>query len=300
MLKRKVTLVVVPDTHGDLKQLRLPVYAVYVVALALALLTISGLWAVARYFDNKVSQTELERLRGENQQLAQQFQQLRTEIAEVDDRYQGLVQKEVRIRSLFDLPPIDPQERELGVGGPTPVGQASASPTEQVAYVTEQTVDHLLRLSSFELEQFAGIATTLESVKDRLDHSPSIWPTTGWTSRGFGVKSDPFTGYERMHAGVDIANYRGTPVVATASGKVVRVELDAKLGRLITIDHGYGLRTRYGHLRDTRVNVGQLVKRGDIIGTMGSSGYSTGPHLHYEVLRDGRCVDPMKYILNEM
>ncbi|MEW5995785.1 MAG: M23 family metallopeptidase, partial [Candidatus Zixiibacteriota bacterium] len=204
------------------------------------------------------------------------------------------------LRSLFELPEIEDAQRRLGVGGPVPDALATSSETEQVAVVTEAEVDRLLKLSEFELEKFAEVEELLLEVKERLAHTPSIWPTRGWLSRGYGNKYDPFTGMKQMHHGIDIANHRGTPVVATSDGRVKSVGRNGGLGKMIVIDHGYGFKTRYGHLSEIRVKRGQRVKRGEVIGLMGSTGYSTGPHLHYEVLRNGRPLNPMKYILNEM
>jgi murein DD-endopeptidase MepM/ murein hydrolase activator NlpD len=173
------------------------------------------------------------------------------------------------------------------------------SPAEKVAYATEVEVDRLLRLSAFELEKYSEVETELGKVKERLAHTPSIWPTKGWLSRGFGMKYDPFTGYEQMHRGIDIANRRGTPVMATAAGRVKSVGTFGGLGKMVIVDHGYGFVTRYGHLSQINVKRGQRVDRGEVIALMGNTGYSTGPHLHYEVWRNGKILNPRDFILNE-
>jgi murein DD-endopeptidase MepM/ murein hydrolase activator NlpD len=167
--------------------------------------------------------------------------------------------------------------------------------------LTEVQLDQLLRLSEFEAEQFVEVERSVSRVKEKLDHTPSIWPTQGWLSRGYGRQFDPFTGEEEMHQGLDIANRTGTQIYAPASGRVTASGAVATgLGIAIVIDHGYGLQTRYGHLSKTLVKSGQRVKRGELIGLMGSTGHSTGPHLHYEVFKDSRAVDPKQFILNKM
>ena len=113
------------------------------------------------------------------------------------------------------------------------------------------------------------------------------------------MKYDPFTGYKQMHRGIDIANHTGTPIIATADGVVKATQSSAGMGKFVVINHGYGFQTRYGHLSQIKVKAGQHVKRGDVIALMGSTGYSTGPHLHYEVIRNGNFLNPAKYILNE-
>lgn len=285
---------------GILRQLRIPVAAVYLGALAVVVCLGLGFFLSASFFSDKVSQAELEQLRAENSQLVEKYDKLRWNLAEVESRYQDLVTKEISMRSLFDLPEINAEERQLGIGGPTSPMLAVLSEPMQSAIMTELEVDRLLRLSNYELVKYDEVEQELLSVKDRLSHTPSIWPTKGWRSRGYGMKYDPFTGFKQMHRGIDLANHTGTLVVATADGKVIRASKNGQMGKTIVIDHGYGFRTRYGHLSDYQVKRGQRVKRGDVIALMGSTGYSTGPHLHYEVIRNGKFYNPMKYILNKM
>ena len=119
----------------------------------------------------------------------------------------------------------------------------------------------------------------------------------GWISSYFGKRKDPFSGKRKMHKGVDVAGKSGTNVLTTADGIVVRAEKQTGYGKLLEIDHGYGISTRYGHNKTLVVKVGDIVKQGEPIATMGSTGRSTGPHVHYEVLRDGKQVNPEKYIV---
>lgn len=299
MWNKRMTLMLIPHARGVLKQLRIPIVAIYLGIAVFAALLFGTLFFSAHFFSDKVTQNELERLRTENHELAAKFDKMRCTLAEVESRYKELVDKEIVIRSAFELPEIDVQERQLGVGGPVSPTVINMSPTRKVAYDTELELDRLLRLSEYELEKFRDVESSLLDLKDRLDHTPSVWPAKGWLSRGFGMKHDPFTGYERMHRGIDIANRIGTPIKATADGKVVKVGTEGGLGRIVVINHGYGFKTRYAHLSKAKVKVGQTVERGDVIATMGSTGWSTGPHLHYEVIRNNRALNPMKFILSE-
>lgn len=300
MWKKKLTLMLIPHSMGMLKQLKVPIALIYLVVAAWIFLLFFSFFASAKFFSDKVDQKELELLRAENQQLTKKYEQLRWYVAEVESRYDVLISKEIYLRSLFDLPPIEPQQRQLGVGGPVSPSFAAMSDAKKAAFMTEETVERLLKLSEFELQKYAEVEDALVELKDRLDHTPSIWPTTGWVSRGFGLKYDPFTGFKQMHHGIDIANRQGTPIIATAAGRVARVGKNGGLGKTIVINHGNGFQTKYGHLSEYKVKRGQLVKRGEIIGLMGSTGYSTGPHLHYEVIRNGQSLNPMNYILNKM
>jgi len=300
MLKKKLTFMLIPSSTGISKQMSIPTAAIYISVAAVVCLLCLSFFLSAEYFAGKVNENELEQLRAENKSLLDKYEQMRWNMAEVENRYSDLVKKEVTIRSLFDLPAVDEGERQLGIGGPSSPHLESMSPLRKAAYATEVEVDRLLKLSKFELEKYGEVEQSLNNIKDRLAHTPSIWPTKGWKSRGFGMKHDPFTGYKQMHRGIDIANHTGTPIIATADGVVRGTGRATGMGKLLTIDHGYGFKTRYGHLSEIKVKNGQRVKRGDVIALMGSTGYSTGPHLHYEVIRNGQFFNPMKYILNDM
>ena len=299
MFKDKLTLMLIPSSSGDSRQFRVSGRLLLGTTIAVVVLILSSIFIYASFFDNRVDQQELDRLRAENDRLMDRFEKMRIDLAEIQSRYQDLVSKEKTIRVAFDLPEIPSEERELGTGGPISPAVARMSDNERVAYKTEQEVDRLLVLSSFELEKYHEVEDALQGVKSRLAHTPTIWPTKGWMSRGFGMKHDPFTGYRQMHRGIDIANHIGTPVIATANGTVKSITQTSGFGKMIALDHGFGLTTIYGHLSEIEVKRGQHVKRGDVIALMGSTGWSTGPHLHYEVRLNGRPVDPMKYILND-
>lgn len=118
----------------------------------------------------------------------------------------------------------------------------------------------------------------------------------GWVSSFFGMRKDPFTGRKKMHKGVDVAGKSGSSVLATAGGVVIQVKKQQGYGKVVEIDHGYRLSTRYAHNKTVLVKVGDIVKQGQAIATMGSTGRSTGPHVHYEVLRNGKQVNPQKYL----
>ena len=133
---------------------------------------------------------------------------------------------------------------------------------------------------------------------DQLALTPSIAPAAGVLTAGFGARSDPFTNHSEFHTGIDISTPAGNRVVAPASGTVVRVGWDKGYGRFVEIAHGYGVTTLFGHLQTARVAEGQRVKRGDLVALVGSTGRSTGPHLHYEVHTDGKPVNPLDYVLN--
>lgn len=148
-----------------------------------------------------------------------------------------------------------------------------------------------------------GLESRLLAVRHTVDRrnalaaaTPSIWPARGWLSSTVGPRRDPITGGNDFHTGLDIAGERGQPVYATAAGTVSHVGYQGAYGNLITIDHGFGLETRYGHLLNFSVKNGSKVNRGDVIGHVGSTGRATGYHLHYEVLASGRLLNPLQLL----
>ena len=147
----------------------------------------------------------------------------------------------------------------------------------------------------------ASLAALIEGLEDKsavLAATPSIWPANGWVTSGYGRRVSPFTGRPHFHAGIDIAAAFGTPVIAPASGKVAFAGRKGALGKSVIIDHGNGMRTWYGHLSEYEVKRSERVERGERIGSVGSTGRSTGPHLHYVVEVKGKTVNPINYVID--
>ncbi|MFW9842903.1 MAG: M23 family metallopeptidase [Candidatus Thorarchaeota archaeon] len=299
MWKDKITVMILPGDRGEVRQYAIPVRLLWTVGIFGIFFVLVNLFLLADYFDTRVDRAKLEKLTWENQHLSRQYTALEESIANLKTDYGELVAKEEAIRTIFGLPEIDPEARMLGVGGPIDPKIAEITPSTRAALEVTSDVEELIRISKFERERYREVYDQLVDKREQLNHMPSIMPTRGYISRGFGNKDDPFTGFKQFHSGLDIANRTGTPVYATADGKVVSVRVNGGLGKMVAIDHGYGFKTRYAHLDEFGVKVGQRIKRGDIVGYMGNTGYSTGPHLHYEVLKNGRSVNPYKYILNK-
>jgi murein DD-endopeptidase MepM/ murein hydrolase activator NlpD len=166
-----------------------------------------------------------------------------------------------------------------------------------------QEVDDVRRLSAYlsqAVEPVKEIGTLLDSQSALLTEIPSIWPVKsglGTITMFFGQNINPFTGQYYIHKGIDIATFRGgDPVVATADGQVVTVDYTDDFGNYVIIKHKHGYYTRYAHMLSSRAKVGQRVQQNDVIGYIGNTGLSTGPHLHYEVHIGSDVVDPYKYI----
>jgi len=218
---------------------------------------------------------------------------------EIQLQMADLIEKEKKVRMVFGLPQVDEQIRKLGIGGPAPSGPDDPGLNLVQVRASEMEVEGLLRQARFEKENFDQIYLALSEKKQVLNHTPSIRPSQGYLSCGFGMRKDPFTGRRQLHRGVDLAADIGTPVYVTADGVVSEVSRDVGLGKLIKVDHQYGYSTVYAHLSRISVKRGQHVNRGEMIGAVGNTGYSTGPHLHYEVHLEGRPQNPLRYFLGE-
>lgn len=152
-------------------------------------------------------------------------------------------------------------------------------------------------------ELLGVIEQRLASVRDNVDRrqalvsaTPSMWPIVGWISSDFGNRLDPFTGDEDFHPGLDISAEHGSPIQAPADGTVESASFNGSYGNMVVIDHGFGLTTRYGHMSRFAVAPGQQIRRGSVIGFVGSTGRSTSPHLHYEVLVNGQLTNPFRFL----
>lgn len=138
-----------------------------------------------------------------------------------------------------------------------------------------------------------NVRTDVERREALAAATPSIWPTVGWVTARFGERADPFTGAPGYHQGLDISTDKGRPVLATADGVVESAEWNGNYGNLLVLDHGFGIKTRYGHLSAFVAKAGARVHRGDLVGYVGATGRTTGPHLHYEILANGQLIDPL-------
>ena len=296
--KKKFTILFIPHQKGKVKETK--VSATFLASVLFGLLLLFGLnlflsWDVAT---SALDKLKLSRLEKENQYLEAKLGNFNTTITNLKKQMTDLIEKEKNVRMVFGLPDIDAQIRELGVGGPVSDPSATAGSELKEIDLAELELDKLLRQARFEKDNFDNIYSGLTQKKELLDHTPSILPTNGYLSCGFGYRIDPFTGTRQLHTGIDLAADIGTPVYATAEGVVCSVGRDVGLGRVIKINHKHGYLTVYGHLSQIGVKNGQRVKRGDLIGTVGNTGLTTGPHLHYEVHFQGQPKNPLKYILN--
>ncbi len=249
--------------------------------------------------------------RGLRREVAQYKRQLRLLGDRVDRAEKVLENLEERddalYRTIFESDPISPAVRHSGIGGVERYADFDQMQDGALLKSTTQKVDDLtkrLYVESLSLDELYGMARTKS---DRMAAMPAILPIAKSQCKvvsGFGMRFHPILHYRRMHSGIDLTARPGTPIYATGDG-VVRIsgrnpEGYSGYGVVVEIDHGFGFHTIYAHMQSTTVRVGQKVSRGQQIGTVGSSGMSSGSHLHYEVVQNGRKVDPVYYFYNDL
>jgi murein DD-endopeptidase MepM/ murein hydrolase activator NlpD len=302
MAKRRWTVVLVPPTsepskiievsYGVLKSLAVAVGVVAILALLL------GYAAVSRTAD----QQRTARLTQENGRLEQQLGEINGRLATLTDTLSRIAQRDARIRVLANLEPIDPQVQAAGVGGPSEPAPPGAAETPAIRQSHEIRVDlnGLIRRANLLALSFREAADSLATHSARHAATPTIMPTQGWLTSAFSsMRTHPILHIARPHEGIDVTAPMGSPIEAPAAGVVIETGWESGYGNTVSIDHGYGIVTKFAHTSKILVHEGQRVSRGERIALVGNSGLATGPHLHYEVHVNGRPVDPLKYVLPE-
>jgi murein DD-endopeptidase MepM/ murein hydrolase activator NlpD len=250
----------------------------------------------------QATRLEVESLRTTNETLKVENDSYREATGELAVQISSL---QAALAQLSDQAQLDPATKEAiqklpavirsrAVGGSLP---SSLTETPKAETGTPQGTFGALRgLLGVLEDSLASVKTKVESQQALARATPSIWPIAGWLSSGYGNRSDPFTGQPDFHAGLDISADKGTPVRATADGVVESAAYNGNYGNSILISHGFGIETRFGHLSGYAVGVGQKVKRGDVVGYVGSTGRATASHLHYEILLNGSAINPLKLL----
>ena len=300
MSGRRYTVLIADRSSGVIRQLTVNLRAtVVVVVTAMALPVLIGLGA------KWSARADIDQLRSANSSLTTENGSYRAATGELADQIQSL---ESVINDLGARATLDPAQARAMAKLPAIVKTRAAGGTN-VRPSSAMTEIATAVLSSPE-DTFGVLRNLLEGLESRLRYvrrdverrealaasTPSIWPAHGWLTSYFGGRSDPFTGEPAYHQGLDISTDKGEPVSATADGVVESASYNGDYGNLIVLKHGFDLMTRYGHLSGFAVKPGQRVKRGAVIGYVGSTGRATGAHVHYEILANGKLINPLQLL----
>jgi murein DD-endopeptidase MepM/ murein hydrolase activator NlpD len=286
------TVIIVPHSRAKYRKWRISSFQLRISLATLALLTATSAFFAWYHLSGSPDRREVDRLRSENAALRQvsddleaSFRTLEEQLAEFENQASNLAIV-AGLDAAVDAEPNGPRSTTGGAGGDFTEPHGAAPDPEELAARTE-----ILR------DRFEAVDRGLEDREEWMASQPSIVPTRGIFTSYFGNRRDPITGRPAFHNGVDISAPAGKEVRAAADGIVVTAGRNANLGRSVRISHGYGVATLYGHLKELKVQPGQRVSRGDVIGTVGNSGRTTGYHLHYEVRVGDRPRNPIEYIL---
>ncbi len=305
------TLLIMSSTSGNkVLQFSFPVFLwwfSFVVAGAILFWIATGTWNT--YQNNKIV-TRSDCLEKENQLARGKLEKQKQEIDYLQGQLKNIKEQAAYIQNYLGLNSEGKVKGKIGQGGGDVSDQnvsehySSQSMREQ-AFPAARGVSKPPNFSHLKIDQLdedlEEIIGTLEKRQNELAHTPSLSPVDpqkSWVSCGYGTRNSPFTGKKQFHAGIDIAGWKGTPIIAPADGKVYFSGRWGSMGLTIKIKHDSTYITTYGHLYKAAIKKGQSVKRGEIIGYMGNSGRSTGYHLHYEVKRKGKRVNPFSFMVD--
>jgi murein DD-endopeptidase MepM/ murein hydrolase activator NlpD len=301
--ERRWTIMLVPHSSGPSRAVEVSHTIVrslkWTGGVALLAFLVLGVAMIGR----AVSVTRYRLLDHENRLLVDEVYRVGEQLGALRDSLEAMGQRGQELRLLADLSPLDPAVQRGGIGGPP--GEwperdslVALGPHGAQALAARVDLDELARRANILARSLSQAHDSLSSHEARFAATPSIMPTHGRVSSPFSPdRVDPILHIARPHQGMDVATSMGAEIEAAASGVVVGVRWENGYGNLVTIDHGYGVVTRYAHCSKILVVRGQHVKRGQTIALVGSTGESTGPHVHYEVWVNGKAVDPKKFVL---
>jgi murein DD-endopeptidase MepM/ murein hydrolase activator NlpD len=286
------TLIVVPHAKARFRRLQVSVKFIKWASAISATLGLLLLISLVHYARIAVEVHELRRLRAENRALLTKTLEYEQNAGKLQVKLEYLQKTVTKLGMMAGLEQTLPDATVGGVGG-VPSAESMAPAIEPSALRAmdrslSDLTDRSNKLTAFYEDQTVLLAST-----------PSIWPVRGYLSAAFGNRIDPFTGQRDFHAGIDISTPSGTRIHAPADGVVIAVGIKGAYGNAVTVDHGFGIVTQYGHMASFNVKPGQRLRRGDVIGFVGNTGRSTAPHLHYEVWVRDQAQNPIHYILDE-
>jgi murein DD-endopeptidase MepM/ murein hydrolase activator NlpD len=296
---QQYTVVIVSDHSQAVRKFRVPQRWLTRGAAVAGVALLGGFLSFGHYFSLLGVGSENRILKEENAQLRSQILLVQEKVAHISATLDRVERFDAKLRTAVTQ--LQDPERGLAIG---PVGRPDDASIPGPAPAAHENLSALpSRLASLETEasrqesSLRELQEYFDDQKSLLASTPSLWPTRGWVTSDFGVRLDPYTAERMMHRGLDIATPHGQAVYTPSDGTVVFAGTESGYGKVLVVDHGYGVKTRYGHLSEIFVKLGDRVKRGARVAAVGNTGRSTGPHLHYEVRVNGIPENPRKFIL---
>lgn len=288
---------IIPNRKSGVKKISVPKVAIRNILIGATVVVLIALFVIYDYASIKRDRAELARLRAQTKEQSRQLQDMGMKIDQFADRLEALRQYDKQIRVLAHETNLS-KKMPLGVGGSEEVRMKDLvdKDHEQIIAGMRRNFEKLHEEANERERSFTELLGYLGQQKAVLASTPSLWPVKGWVTSEFGMRRSPFRSGVEFHKGLDISTRFGKEVIAPADGLVIHSGYGPQEGNYIKIDHGHGFGTVYLHLARTTVKQGTRVNRGDVIGYVGDTGRSTGPHLHYAVLVNNVEVNPRKYL----
>ncbi len=298
MAKRFYTVLILPDATSPARKFHITKPIVTAVSSVVAVSVLAFGFFLYQYVNLNVRLLELKQLRQE----ATDRNFLVAKVGQLDGELTRLRDLDRKLRVVIGLDAGDDQGIQMAQGGAetlsrTALLDAVRRGTGRLADWVNRDLEALGREITSRERSFRELKSLLEEKRSLLASTPTVWPVSGLITAGYGYRQSPFTGQREMHEGLDIAAPYGTPIRATADGIVTFSGPLAAFGNVVFINHGHGFTTFYAHTSGDRVREGQQVRRGQVIAYVGTTGRTTGPHVHYEVQVNGTTVNPLKYII---
>jgi len=301
---KEFTIIIVPHGDEETFTVRIPLWWVHWGGIALVVLFISSISIVYSLRQTKLQMANYHGLMVENRQQQEHILFLARQTNELQAQLESIQALDSSIREMMRLDgrrttPAAPVVQAVATAQTRDLRPQLANRSLSLAATllrTEQNLESIKEAIPITEDSLKGLEKQVEAQRAREQATPSLWPVTGNITSGFGYRRSPFDASREFHAGIDVAAPRGTAVHATAAGTVRMASWNGGYGNVIFLDHGFGYVTVYAHLSRISVRVGQIVEKGQVIGLVGSTGRSTGPHLHYEVRVGGATVNPMRFL----
>ena len=288
------------ERESEMRELVLPLGRLLQILVLVVIVSGFIVFGSAQYLSGIYYQEKIKTITADNEDLSSILIDMRSKVENLSTQIEILENKDRVLRLYADLPEIDQDIRKMGIGGRVQKDVDINNITDADEEDINNILSDLSKLSQdvkLELYSYEELYETIQGQSGRIEATPSIAPIDrGWVSSSFGYRMDPFTKKRKMHHGLDISAATGTPIYSTASGRVVYAKFYGSYGYTIKLDHGYGYITIYAHMSKMDVRKGDIVKRGDVIGKVGNTGRSTGPHIHYEVRYQNKPLNPVEFI----
>jgi murein DD-endopeptidase MepM/ murein hydrolase activator NlpD len=289
-------LILVGDRSSTIRKVRVPERRLQAAAILLAAIAVTGAGVIAHYAYMLASRGDARAIRDENERLRTQLHAVEERIAHISSTLDRVAQFDATLRgTVKKLQNVVPSTSPATPTAPPP-GTAMGGPVSDAPDLAAR-LNSLDRAAVSQESSLRSLNDYFEGQRSLLSATPTAWPARGWVTSDYGMRLDPYTAERMMHRGLDIATPPGNPVLAPSDGTVSFAGTEEGYGKVLVIDHGNGVNTRYGHLSVIYVKPGQRVKRGARVAAVGNTGRSTGPHLHYEVRVNGVAENPRKFLM---